>query len=167
MTTNPEDPNDWYAQHIDEMLRMRAAAHGVTKPVVMVLCDIFIHLMRMMAAIAERNRNARLAETVAAVCDAAPCEMPSCELSSCELPSSELPGVERAAAPLRPRPARARKCRQRSAPAPARPRHVDDRGRLLWRGPGIVWPAEFGFLGADSTKWALGGRDLCVYFVTI
>jgi len=54
-----------------------------------------------------------------------------------------------------------------AAPPPARPQHMDDGCRPRWRGPGILWTREAGFLRLDSKKWVCAGGDWCVHFITI
>jgi hypothetical protein len=80
----------------------------------------------------------------------------------CPMPEVEPP----AGLPLPPR-ARVRKLKESSGPAPALPRHVDDGCWPRWRGPGLLWTAEAGFLRLDSKKWVSGGGDKCAHFVTI
>jgi hypothetical protein len=65
-TAITQDLIDPFTPRIEELLRERDAARGASRPVVVLLCDLFIYLMRMMAAIAERNRNGELPATAMA-----------------------------------------------------------------------------------------------------
>jgi hypothetical protein len=97
-----------------------------------------------------------------------PCEPP--EMAE---PIAEVPQVGRGLPPPCPMPAvelpraRVRSARNKSAPAPARPRHVDDGCWPQWRGPGILSTAEAGFLRFDSKKLVGTGGGTCAHFVTI
>jgi len=179
-----QDPSDPFTPRIEELLRERDAARGIGRPVVVLLCDLFIYLMRLMADIAERKRAGELAATAP---EAAPDQAAQAALDGgtmhglfeqpdikesiaeapCEVSPCEVPGVEQPAGLPLPRRARVRKLKVLSGQAPARPQHVDHGRWPLWRGVGVFWTTEAGFLRVDSKKRGCGGGDSCVCFVTI
>ncbi len=167
MTTVAEDEIDPFTPRIEELLREREAAHGVGRPVVVLICDLFIYLMRLMAAIAERKRAGEVVATVVAgALDEPEIDQPVAEAAR-EMPPCVVAGVKRPVGLLLPRRARGRKLKVLAAAAPARRRHADDRGWPLWRGVSVLWTAEVGFLRVDLMKWVWGSGDTCAYFVAI
>ncbi len=56
MSTDAQDLIDPFTPRIEELLRERDAARGVGRPVVVLICDLFIYLMQLMKGIAERKR---------------------------------------------------------------------------------------------------------------
>ena len=180
MPTLTQDPADPFTPRIEELLRERDAAHGIGRPVVVLLCDLFIYLMRMMAAIAERGRNGELPATAPeAALDGGTMhglfeqpEMPAEIIEPIaepprEMPPCEVPGIEQPAGLPLPRRARVRKLKVSSGQAPARPQHVDHGGWPQWRGAGVLWTTEVGFLRFDSKKRVLTDVDMRVHFVSI
>jgi hypothetical protein len=148
-TAITQDLIDPFTPRIEELLRERDAARGASRPVVVLLCDLFIYLMRRMAAIAERNRNGELPATaMAAAPDQPEINEPiagaPCEMSPCEEPGAKPP----AGLPL-PRRVCARKLKILAVQAPAQPQHVDHGCWPPWRGAGV-------FL--DCGSWVFGDR---------
>ena len=176
-TTTTQDLIDPFTPRIEELLRERDAAYSLGRPVAVLICDLFIYLMRMMAAIAERKRAGDLAAMVlAAVPDQTEINVPivqaagevsGCGVLPCEVLPCEVRGVEQPPGLPLPRRVRVRKLKVLAGQAPARRRHVDHGCWLQWRGVGVFWIAEVGRLGIVSTKRGCGDRDLCACFVTI
>jgi len=190
--THPQDPIDAYTLHIEEM-RRRPVPSGLAGLVHMLFVEFFTFLFMWMAEIAERNRKGTLPEVAPVAAHeprARPADLRPRESGwvqqrnraaasggtkmhgQFEQPKINQPAVEQPAALPPPRQDRVQKSKISAGPAPARPRHVDDEcsqrcGWPRWRGPGMVWTAEAGFVGFDSKKWALAGADTCDSFVTI
>ena len=178
--THPQDPIERFALHVEGLRRM-PVPRGVAGIVHRLFVEFFIGLWTALAIFAEQRRNGTLAKVVPVE---APVPGPSrawpeglkpresgwVEQRSAEAAlgggAMHAPIAEAPAALPRPPQARVRKLKISSGPALARPRHEDDGCWARWRGPGIVWPADVGFLGFDSKKWALAGADTCVPFVT-
>jgi len=166
-TAITQDLIDPFTPQIEELLRERDAALAAARPIAVLLCDLFLYLMRLMAAIFERKRAGELAAMApAGAADQPEINEPVAEAVR-EMPPFEVRGVEQPTALPLPRRARGRKLKVSSVQAPARRRHVDHGVWPLWRRVGVFWTAEVGFLGVDSKKWVLAGGDSCVYVVTI
>jgi hypothetical protein len=193
MTTTTQDPICRFTLRIEELRRV-PGLHGLALLVHNLLFDVFMSMIRLFASLAERARTGTLAELAPAPQGGASSrptaapdqprvrppdlrprhddtmhrrfEQPEMTEQIAEAPC-RMPAVEQPAGlPLPPR-ARARRAMNKSGPAPARPRQVDDGRWPRWRGPGILSTAEAGFLRFDSKKWVGAGGDKCAQFVTV
>jgi len=176
--THPQDPNDRFTLRIEE-LRSVPVPRGAAGLLHKMFLELFISLLKLLAAFAEQRRNGTLPEMAPASAPEQPRAWPA-DLRPREsgwvehrYPEDAYGGgtmrgrVEQPAGMPSTRRARVRKCTEQSGPASARPRYEDDGRWSWWRGPGLVWIAQAGFLRVDSKKWALAGVDNCVHFVTI
>jgi len=170
MTTTTQDPIDPFTLRIEELRRI-PRAHGPAGLLHDLFLDLFVRLLRLLASLCEQVRTGTLPDTAPAGApgpsrvrspDPRPrpsgstmhgrFEQPEIKEQIAE-PPCRTPAVEQPAGlPLPPR-ARVRRAKNKSGPAPARPRHVDDGCWPRWCGPGLLWTAEAGFLRFDSKKW--------------
>ena len=173
MTTVTQDPAGRYTLLAEKVRRIgeeQGPRHGFGRLVHLLICDIFLCMLRAFAALAERARAGTLPEVAPAPSqDAAPRSVSETDISGDQpcAPSQQPEMLAlRAAAP---RPARMKPCRtprvepppracvrpakDRARPTPAHPHHVDDGTWPRWRGPGLfcgrrvfeVLPEKTGF----------------------
>jgi hypothetical protein len=178
MTPTTQDPISRFTSRIEE-LRHVPGLHGLALLVHNLMFDVFMSMIRLFAALAERARNRTLPDTTPAPhAGASPRPTAAPDQPRVRPPGlrprrrhtmhalSEQPDEPPARLPPPPR-ARVRAAKNKSTPAPARPRHVDDGRSRQPRGPALLWTAGAGFLRFDSKKSVSGAGDSCVYFVTI
>ncbi len=123
-TAVTQDLIDPFTPRIEELLRERDAARAAERPVAVLICELFIYLMRMMAVIFERNRNGELPAPVPAGASDRPELNEPIAGAPCEMTPRAEPGVEQPAALRLPRRARVRKLKVSSGRRP--------RGRNMW-----------------------------------
>ena len=182
-TTVTQDLIDPFTPRIEELLRERDAAHGIARPVTVLLCDLFIYLMRLMAGIAERARNGALADAAPVSAPDEPSALPT-PVEPREIGLPEQRSVEAAIGGgtthgAFEQPEMPPEIEETTAEAPPcevpgveqaaalLPRHVDNGCWPEWRGAGVPWTADAGVFRFDLKKWVLAGADTCVDFVTI
>jgi hypothetical protein len=193
MTTTTQDPICRFTLRIEELRRV-PGLHGIALLVHNLMFDVFMSMIRLFAALAKRARAGTLAETAPAPQGGASprptgspdeprvrppdprprhdgtmharFEQPEMQEQIAE-PPCQMPAVEQPAGLPPPPRARVRSARHKSGPAPARPRHVEHCCWPRWRGPGLLWTAEAGFLRFDSKKWVSASWGSRAHFVTI
>lgn len=62
MLSHTQDPADPFTHLTEKVRRMRAARHGIAAPVVLLICDLFAHVLKLLAGRAEQVRTGELAD---------------------------------------------------------------------------------------------------------
>jgi hypothetical protein len=171
-------------------LRRNSPAHGPARLVHNLICDLFMRLLWLLVSHAEQVGTDRLPDPAPAPQGAhhrdprpwqsgrpehrppeaasgagtlhalfEPPEIPP----KIKQPIAEAPQLDRIVRP----PCRMPRVELPAAPPPARPRHMDHGCWPRWRGPGVLWTTQAGFLRLDSKKRVCAGGHYCAHFVTI
>ena len=62
MLSHTQDPADPFTHLTEKVRRMRAARHGIAAPVVLLICDLFAQVLKLLAGRAERVGTGELAD---------------------------------------------------------------------------------------------------------